>query len=276
VAVVDRSVIVRDVRVHYRDWGDSDAPPLVLVHGLGAHAGWWDDVVERMSDRYHVLVPDLRGHDETAWTDDYSWESFVSDIAAFGPAIGIPHYALFGHSLGGWIGYMVAAWHPHAVARLVIAETGPPPPWPPTTGSSEPPEPRFEIFATPEDAVASVQRAVPLSNPTLLRRAVLSGLVPNPHGGWTWRSDPRLQRAVWRGRLRPGHDLEWAALRSISCPTLVIRGEHNLPVDVGEAIVKAIPSDAQLVTIPESGHDLANQNPSALVAAIRSFLDSGD
>ena len=43
--------ISRRLRLHYLDWGNPDAPPLVLVHGGRDHARSWDWVVERLRDR---------------------------------------------------------------------------------------------------------------------------------------------------------------------------------------------------------------------------------
>lgn len=106
-------------------------------------------MVSQLSDTWHVLVPDLRGHGETEWAINYGWSSFVEDIAAFAPALGISRYVLFGHSLGGWIGYMVAAAHPEAVRRLIIAETNPPHPWPPDGATAVPPTPQLRSFASP-------------------------------------------------------------------------------------------------------------------------------
>ena len=50
------------LRLHYVDWGNEGAPPLVLVHGGRDHCRNWDWVAARLRDRYHVIAPDLRGH----------------------------------------------------------------------------------------------------------------------------------------------------------------------------------------------------------------------
>ena len=50
------------LRLHYVDWGNAKAPPLLLVHGGRDHCRNWDFVAERLADRYHVIAPDLRGH----------------------------------------------------------------------------------------------------------------------------------------------------------------------------------------------------------------------
>ncbi len=48
------------LRLHYVDWGNEDAPPLVLVHGGRDHCRNWDWVAERLRNDWHVLAPDWR------------------------------------------------------------------------------------------------------------------------------------------------------------------------------------------------------------------------
>src|SRR5580692_2693484 len=55
------------LRLHYVDWGNPSAPPLLLVHGGRDHCRNWDWVAAELSDRYHIIAPDLRGHGDSAW-----------------------------------------------------------------------------------------------------------------------------------------------------------------------------------------------------------------
>lgn len=57
------------LRLHFVEWGDRDAPTIVLVHGVRDHSRTWDDLIARMSASgdYHFLAPDLRGHGDSEW-----------------------------------------------------------------------------------------------------------------------------------------------------------------------------------------------------------------
>ncbi|MGA3002432.1 MAG: alpha/beta fold hydrolase, partial [Acetobacteraceae bacterium] len=57
------------LRLHYVDWGNPDAPPLLLVHGGRDHCRNWDWVATALQDEYHVIAPDLRGHGDSQWSD---------------------------------------------------------------------------------------------------------------------------------------------------------------------------------------------------------------
>ena len=50
------------LRLHYVDWGNADAPPLLLVHGGRDHCRNWDWLAEALREEWHIIAPDLRGH----------------------------------------------------------------------------------------------------------------------------------------------------------------------------------------------------------------------
>ena len=49
------------LRLHYTDWGNPDAPPMILIHGGRDHCRNWDWVAEHFRKDYHIIAPDLRG-----------------------------------------------------------------------------------------------------------------------------------------------------------------------------------------------------------------------
>ena len=70
------------LRLHYVDWGNEDAPPLLMVHGGQDHCRNWDWLAQQMRDDYHIIAPDLRGHGDSQWMvgGAYSQFDFVYDI----------------------------------------------------------------------------------------------------------------------------------------------------------------------------------------------------
>ena len=71
------------LRLHYVDWGNPDAPPLILMHGGRDHCRSWDWVALALRDRYHVIAPDLRGHGDSQWVigSGYAMIDYVYDLA---------------------------------------------------------------------------------------------------------------------------------------------------------------------------------------------------
>src|SRR3546814_14412206 len=77
------SFISQRLKLHYVDWGNRGAPPLLLVHGGRDHCRNWDWVAEKLQGRYHIIAPDLRGHGDSPWSPagNYHMDGFVHVLA---------------------------------------------------------------------------------------------------------------------------------------------------------------------------------------------------
>src|SRR5215471_18071611 len=125
-----RNYISQRLRLHYVDWGNPDAPPLILLHGGRDHCRNWDWVAEALRDRYHIIAPDLRGHGDSAWSASghYTMANHIYDLAQLIHQQELAPVAIVAHSLGGNIASRYAGIYPEAVRRLVVIEgLGPPP-----------------------------------------------------------------------------------------------------------------------------------------------------
>ena len=119
----DHFVDLNGARFRYQEWGDPSAPVVVFLHGVLLHAEPYEAIVERISAAgYRVLVLDQRGHGQSAHRDDYSWQAFVEDLAAFWTALDLGSVDVVGHSMGGNNACRFAALHPGAVRRLVLVD----------------------------------------------------------------------------------------------------------------------------------------------------------
>ena len=123
----DGEVEAGGLRFHYLEWGRNDAPPALLLHGIGQQCHSWDFISLALSDRYRIIALDARGHGDTQWPDDgdYSLEAHQRDLDAVVEAMGLKDFVLIGHSMGGRNGYVFASRRPELVKALVIVDTGP-------------------------------------------------------------------------------------------------------------------------------------------------------
>lgn len=103
---------------------EAGALPVVFVHGMVAHAGFWNEQVERLRGGRHAVAVDLRGHggSEPPADGDYSPAACAADVLAVMDALGLEQVALVGHSFGTLVALALASANPERVARLVLAD----------------------------------------------------------------------------------------------------------------------------------------------------------
>ena len=122
----EESVQAGDVRLAYTVSGRPDAPPMVLLHALGERGANWAPVTGRFAERFRVFAFDLRGHGDSDWPGEYSFQLMRDDVVAALDALGLARVTLVGHSMGGAVAYLVAIRRPDLVGRLVVEDASPP------------------------------------------------------------------------------------------------------------------------------------------------------
>src|SRR5471030_1062809 len=118
------SYISQRLRLHYVDWGNPGAPPLILVHGGRDHCRNWDWVAQDLRRDWHIIAPDLRGHGDSAFSPsgDYGMAAYVYDLAQLIHQQRLAPVRIIAHSLGGNIALRYAGVYPDTVAKLVAIE----------------------------------------------------------------------------------------------------------------------------------------------------------
>src|ERR1700692_1274501 len=121
------SYLDRDgVSIYYEQHGAG--PSVLLSHGYSASARMWQGQMEALSDAYHLIAWDMRGHDRSDSPDNpslYSHETTVADMVAILDACGAQRAVIGGLSLGGFISLAFNLAHPERTAALMLFDTGP-------------------------------------------------------------------------------------------------------------------------------------------------------
>jgi len=112
------------LRLHYVDWGNEGAPPLLLIHGGRDHCRNWDWVAQALRHDYHIIAPDLRGHGDSQWAvgGSYAIADFVYDIQHLLKQKNLTPVSVIAHSMGGAISLLYTGAFPETVKKLVVIE----------------------------------------------------------------------------------------------------------------------------------------------------------
>jgi lipase len=111
------------VLLHLHAWGDADAPVVVCLHGVNAHARRWRRLAEeRLVRRFRVLAPDLRGHGYSEWEPPWTIPTHVHDVIETLDEAGVKRARFVGHSFGGRLILELAAREPDRVERAALLD----------------------------------------------------------------------------------------------------------------------------------------------------------
>lgn len=107
----------------YEEAGRGD-PPLLLVHGVACHRGFWVPQLRRFAQAHRVVAVDLRGHGESdAPHRPYTMRAFADDVAWMSRQLEVRGPVIVGHSLGGLVGLELAATYPECPSAVVAIDS---------------------------------------------------------------------------------------------------------------------------------------------------------
>jgi esterase len=263
---IERDLTVGGLRLHLLDWGGEGRPPLLLLHGFTGHAHAWDTLSIALQPHFRVLALDQRGHGDSDPADAYTPVLAFDDLVGVIDQLGLPTLSLIGLSMGGRNAMYFAAQRPERVQKLVVVDIGPEISAKASAPSPGPPEP--ETWESIEQAARHLFRANPYPGIHYYRWVASHSLRQREDGALVWKWHPSVKT-----RRSPGDVDWWATLRAITAPTLVLRGEHStvLDRDVAERMAKELPR-GRFVEIPRAVHTLHEDNPEAVLDALRDFL----
>src|SRR3954468_2330664 len=108
------------MRLHLEEWGDPTRPTLVCVHGITAHGRRFERLArDRLTRRFHVFAPDLRGPRRPGAEPPWSTEQHLEDLLETAPQ---DARLWVGHSFGGRLVLELAARHPERIDRGVLLD----------------------------------------------------------------------------------------------------------------------------------------------------------
>ena len=261
----ERDLKVDGRKLHLLDWGGEGRTPLLLLHGFTGHAHAWDTLSIALQPYFHVYALDQRGHGDSDPADVYNPAVAFDDLTGVIDQLGLRSLILIGLSMGGRNAIYFTAKRPDA--RPEAGHRGHRPEISTRGGGAPRAAGAGHLGEHRAGCPASLSRQRVPRHPLLPLGRVAQ---PPDLGG----RRARVEVAPEREGAPHAIDFDWwKALRSIPCPALVLRGEHShiLDRDVAERMGKELPH-GRFVEIPRAVHTLHEDNPDAVVAALKEFL----
>jgi len=255
--------------------GPPDAPPVVLVHGLGHWTqAAWNGLAQRLAPRRRIVAFDLPGFGASDKPDaPYALATFRAALARVVAHFELERFSLVGHSFGGLVAADYAAYASPHVGMLALLDPA---------GFLRTPSLALRIFASrpAERALARLRPSRRFIDRTL-RMAVYDPASWPPEvarQAYELSADPALVRAfarVYAGALREFLQLDalHARLRAWQGPTLLVWGRHDRYVPV-RALVRAreVYPQATALVLERCGHCPAVEWPDRIA---RALFDTG-
>ena len=198
----------------------TDAPTLVVLHGLLGSSDNWQTLGKRYAEHHNVWVLDARNHGRSPHHPVHSYEAMAADVVHFLDAKGLARVSLLGHSMGGKTVLTLAQTHPERLDKLVVADIA-------ARAYTPHHGPIFEALEGVKLAEASAREDVEahlvaaLNDDRVLVPFLMKGLHRRKEGGFAWRFNvPVLHGALDRivGAVEVGMN---------TLPTLVVRGSQS-------------------------------------------------
>lgn len=97
---------------------------MVLIHGGGAHSGWWDHIAPFISRTHRVIALDLSGHGDSGSRANYDLRIWASEVMAAASAAGpAGRPTIVGHSMGGWVASTTAMHHSRQINSMLVIDS---------------------------------------------------------------------------------------------------------------------------------------------------------
>lgn len=231
--------------------------PIIFIPGLGCPGEVWDDVVEHLGDEYESHVLTLSGFAGRDPIDEPLSLAVRRDLTRYIRSRKLKDPVIVGHSMGGFIAYWIASYHPELVGAVVIVDASPA-----LSGGMEEAKVLRERWKNASDD--ELERLVRIAFMSMTKKPRKMAPIIEK----ILKSDRRtLGEAIYEMVLT---DLR-AEVDDIQAPVLIVAADGGLQKRIREQTA-SIP-DHEMVVIPRTKHFVMWDEPEAFFRVLDRFLE---
>lgn len=261
---------------NYQLLGPEEGRKWVFLHGLMGYGMNWRSIAKGLEQTERVLIFDQRGHGKSLQPlTGYAPQDYADDLAIILQELNWEKVILVGHSMGGRNALAFASQFPAKVEKLIIEDIGP-------EGDPQAIEYFKWLLGLVPTPFASkllakeffLNQFKPLvrsrsENPETLGAYLYSNIIETSDGKADWRfSKEAIFKTVLEGRAKN----QWHELRTLTMPTLILRGENSKELSAAEfERMKVAHPLIQGLEISNAGHWIHFDQPEEFLNAIRKF-----
>ena len=279
--------LANGTRVHYRDEGNQEGLPVVLIHGAMASLHTWEGWVTALGENYRLITLDLPAHGLTGAApadakNPYGSEGFINAIHAVTQALDLRSFVIGGNSMGGGATWRYALAYPERVLAMILV-------------NAVPPNRDWGKTSSTEEAIPSGRQEAPVGfsllqqswfrsiaryfDPGLLiEQGLRSAYNDSPvvNEGLVDRYYELMMREGTRGAILArtgGRNAAPVDLSQLNQPTLVMWGAMDsvIPVSVAYQFKSHLPNNCTVV-YQDLGHIPMEEAPNRTAADVSRFL----
>ena len=274
-----RTALVNGIQLHYVIGGQGD--PIVLLHGWPETWYAWHKVMPALAKNYTVIAPDLRGlGDSSKPPTGYDGKTVAEDIHQLVTQLGFESIFLVGHDIGVLVAYPYAAAHPTEVKGLAVWEA-------PVPGFLPPGRPSLwwiPFHQTPDvpEALVEGKEKEYLSwfyqnlayDPAALTQDAINEYVSHYSAPGGMRGGFEYYRAIPLDAMQNQN----YSKNNLTMPVLTLQGGYiplfggNITMSSIEYGMRQLAENVTSITVPNSGHWIAEEQPNAVVKILNNFF----
>lgn len=254
---MDKTIEFDGVNLHYRDSGEENLQPIIIMHGWGCNVDTVASIENIFKGKRRVINVDLPGHGKSTEPPAvWGIEEFTSMMEKFISLLGLVRPSLIGHSFGGRISILLSSRIDVDKVLLVDA-------------AGIKPKRSLSYYW-------KVYSFKAMKNTVMLLCGKKKGLeivnkLRGKKGSADYRNSSPMMRAIMSKCVN--EDLKYV-MPAIKAPTLLVWGEEDTatPLSDAKTMEKLIPGSA-LVSFPGCGHYSFLDNPYGFKAVVSSFFN---